>query len=332
MKTINRIKWGIVGLGKMARTFAQDLQRVEEAEIYGVASRSEDKAKAFAADFNATKHFGSYEDLAADPDIHIVYVATPHVFHFNITMMCLKQGKHVLCEKPMGMHAGQVQTLIAEARKRNLFLMEGIWTRFMPATVLMLDLIGKGTIGDIISVRADFGFKGNPDPKARLYNKGLGGGSLLDIGIYPVYLSMLLLGAPNAIKAMARMSSTGVDIFCGMLMDFQGGGKAILDSTFETQTPTEALIYGNKGMLKMHADFHHSRRISTYNDGRLLETYEVDYPGNGYMHEIEEVHTCLSLNLQESPKLPLKTSLQLITTLDRVREQIGLEYSADLDI
>lgn len=313
----------------MARTFAQDLRHVENAVIYGVASRSEKKAKAFAGEFSAVKSYGSYEALAADPDIDIVYVATPHAFHFDNTMTCLKQGKHVLCEKPMGMHAGQVQTLIAEAQKRKLFLMEGIWTRFIPATNLLLDLIEKGTIGKIISVRADFGFKGNPDPSARLYNKQLGGGSLLDIGIYPVYLSLLLLGMPTGTKAMARMSKTGVDSFCGMLLDFPGGEKAILESTFETHTPTEARIFGTEGMLKLHASFHHARRVSVYRDGAHKETLEVEYRGNGYVYEIEEVHYCLKNELQESPKLPLKTSLDLITVLDRVRKDIGLQYDKE---
>ena len=326
MATKNKINWGIIGTGKIARTFTQDLRRVENAVIYGVASRSGQKAKTFAGEFNAEKSYGSYEALAADPDIDVVYIATPHVFHFENSMLCLKQGKHVLCEKPMGMHAGQVKTMIAEARKRKLFLMEGIWTRFIPATGLLLDLIQKGTIGEIISVRADFGFRGNPDPKARLFNKNLGGGSLLDIGIYPVYLSMLLLGEPSGIKAMARMSETGVDSFCSMLLDFPGGEKAILESTFETHTPTEARIFGTSGMLKLHASFHHSRRVSLYRDGEHKETLEVNYRGNGYVHEIEEVHRCLSEQKPESPKLSHQASQDLISVLDRVREEIGLQY------
>jgi predicted dehydrogenase len=331
MAVKNIIHWGIIGLGKIARTFAQDLQRAGDAVIYGVASRSNDKAKTFAAEFKAAKSYGSYEALAADPEIDVVYIATPHVFHFESTMMCLKHGKHVLCEKPLGMNAAQVKTIIAKARERKLFLMEGIWTRFIPATNLLLDLIQKGTIGEIISVRADFGFKGNPDPSARLYNKELGGGSLLDIGIYPVYLNMLLLGMPTEIKAMARITDTGVDGYCSVLLDFAGGEKAVLESTFETHTPTEARVFGTEGMLKLHASFHHSRRVSTYRDGRHYETLEVNYMGNGYIDEIEEVHHCLKNKLLESDKLPLKSSLDLITVLERVRQEIGLTYTADFD-
>lgn len=326
MTSKNKINWGIIGPGKIARTFAQDLRSVENAVIHGVASRSGEKAGAFAGEFNAVKSYDSYEALAADPDIDIVYIATPHVFHFENTMLCLKHGKNVLCEKPLGMHAGQVKTMIAEARKRKLFLMEGIWTRFIPATKLLLDLIRSRKIGEIISTRADFGFRGNPDPKARLFNNNLGGGSLLDIGIYPVYLSLLLLGPPSDIKAMARMSETGVDSFCSMLLDFPGGEKSVLESTFEAHTPTEALIYGTKGTLKLHASFHHARRISFYRDGEHKETLEVGYRGNGYVHEIEEVHHCLQNTLMESQKHSLQSSLDLISVLDRVRKEIGLDY------
>lgn len=321
-----KINWGILGLGKIASTFAHDLQLTENAVIYGVASRSAEKAKSFAEEFRALKSYGSYESLVADPDIDIVYVATPHPMHFRNTMMCLKHGKAVLCEKPMGMNADEEKAMIAEARLRKLFLMEGIWTRFMPATVKLLELIEKGAIGDILHIRADFGFRGNPDPEARLYNKKLGGGSLLDIGLYPVYLSLLLLGAPTGIKASARMSATGVDSACAMVFDYPDRALAVLESTFEVDTPTEAFVFGSKGALKLHGQFHHARKISLFRDGKLQEIFDVDYRGNGYVHEIEEVHRCLLNGETESPKLPLDTSLSLVSTLDRVREEIGLSY------
>lgn len=321
-----KINWGIIGLGNIARTFAHDLQLVDEAVIGGVASRNEEKAKAFARDFDAAKFYGSYEALAADRAIDVVYVATPHPMHFEITMLCLRNGKHVLCEKPMGMNAMEVKTLLEEARKRNLFLMEGVWTRFIPGTIKLLQLIEEGVIGDIVSLQADFGYKGNYDPTSRLFSKELGGGSLLDIGIYPVYLSLLLLGIPNDIKAMARMAPSGVDGFCSMLFDYPNKAKAVLQSSFETYTPTEASIYGSMGTLKMHGRFHHTRNISLYRQGVPDKTIDIEYRGNGYVHEIEEVHRCLNNHWLESPLLPLQTSLELISILDRVREAIGLRY------
>lgn len=321
-----KINWGIMGLGKIARTFARDLQLTENAILHGVASRSAEKAKAFADEFGALKSYGSYESLVADSDIDIVYVATPHPMHFRNTMMCLKHGKAVLCEKPMGMNAAEEKAMIAEARARKLFLMEGVWTRFIPATVKLLELIEKGTIGDILHIRADFGFSGNPDPAARLFNKKLGGGSLLDIGLYPVYLSLLLLGAPNRIKATAHMSATGVDSTCVMLFDYPDGAMAVLESTFEVDTPTEAFIFGSKGTLKLHGAFHHARKISLYREGKLQEIFDMEYKGNGYIHEIKEVHRCLLNGETESPKLPLDISLSLVSTLDRVRGEIGLVY------
>lgn len=321
-----KINWGIIGLGNMARTFAQDLHLAHDAVIGGVASRSEEKAKAFAREFGASKFYGSYQALAADVSIDVVYVATPHPMHFEISMMCLQYGKHVLCEKPLGMHAAEVKALLEEAHKRKLFLMEGIWTRFIPGTNKMLQLIDQGVIGDIVSLQADFGFKVEYKPTSRLFSNELGGGSLLDIGIYPVYLSLLLLGIPNDIKAMARMTPTAVDGFCAMLFDYPGKAKAVLQSSFETHTPTEAFIYGSLGTLKMHSNFHHSRKISLYRQGAPDKTIDIDYCGNGYVHEIEEVHRCLNNHWPESPLLPLQTSLDLISILDRVREVVGLRY------
>lgn len=321
-----KTNWGILGLGNMARTFARDLQLVDDAIIDGVASRNEEKAKAFAHEFDATKFYGSYEAMAADPEIDVVYVATPHPMHFEISMLCLQHGKHVLCEKPMGMNAIEVKTLVEEARNRKLFLMEGIWTRFIPGTIKVLQLIEEDAIGDIISLQADFGFKSAYNPSSRLFSQELGGGSLLDIGIYPVYLSLLLLGMPSEIKAMARMAPTGVDGFCAMLFDYTNKAKALLQSSFETNTPIEAAIYGSLGSLKMHGRFHHTRKISLYRQGAPDKTIDIDYRGNGYVHEIEEVHRCLHNHWPESPLLPLQTSQDLISILDDVREAIGLRY------
>jgi predicted dehydrogenase len=321
-----KINWGIIGLGNIARTFAHDLQLVDEAIICGVASRNEEKAKAFAREFDASRFYGSYEALAADRAIDVVYVATPHPMHFEISMLCLQHGKHVLCEKPLGMNAFEVKTLLEEARKRKLFLMEGIWTRFIPGTIKVLQLIEEGAIGDIVSLQADFGFKGEYNPTSRLFSKELGGGSLLDIGIYTVYLSLLLLGMPSDIKAMARMAPTGVDGFCAMLFDYPNKAKAVLQSSFETNTPIEAAIYGSLGSLKMHSRFHHTRKISLCRQGAPEKTIDIDYRGNGYVHEIEEVHRCLNNHWHESPLLPLQTSLDLTSILDGVKEAIGLRY------
>ena len=241
-------------------------------------------------------------------------------------MKCLQNGKSVLCEKPMGMNADEVQKMINEAKSRNLFLMEGIWTRFIPAIEKLVELINNNVIGDINFIRADFGFKAEFDPESRVFNKKLGGGSLLDIGIYPVYLSLLMLGIPTNIKGMARMAKTGVDNYCSMLFNYENSAKANLESTFEADTSTEAYIYGSKGTLKLHNRFHHTEKMSLFRDGKLVKEFNIKYIGNGYFHEIEEVNKCLKEGKIESIKLSPMISLELIKILDRVRTEIGLNY------
>ncbi len=325
-KTIN---WGIIGPGRIAHKFAQDLLLVKDARLYGVASRDEEKARSFAAQYGAEKSYGSYVALLSDPAIDVVYIATPHPFHYPNTMLALEHGKSVLCEKPFGMNAGEAERMIAEARKRHLFLMEAFWTRFIPGTEKFLELLKSGVIGELQFVTADFGFFGDPDPNKRVLNKALGGGSLLDVGIYPVYLSLLLFGAPVNISAMASFTETGVDGVCSMLFNHAEGQKAILHSSVIADTPTEAMIYGTEGSIKLHTRFHHPQRITiTKNDG-FLETIDIPYSGNGYFHEISEVVNCLQNGLTESEKMPHSMSIDLITTLDRVRREIGLKYLED---
>ena len=324
---MKKINWGIIGLGKIANRLANDLIMSENAVLYAVASRDSNKAKAFSQKYNAVKYFDSYEELMKDTNIDVVYIATPHTFHFEYVMMSFKYGKSVLCEKPMGMNAHEVNTMIKEARSRNLFLMEGIWTRFIPAIEKLIELLERNTIGDILSVRADFGFKANFDPQSRIFSKSLGGGSLLDIGIYPIYLSLLVLGIPMDIQAMARVTKTGVDSHCAMLFDYQNSAKAILESTTEADTPIEAYIYGTKGYIKLHRRFHHTKRISVHLNGKEEEIYNMDYEGEGLLNEIEEVNKCILNNETESKKLPLSISLNLIKIIDQVKEKIGLSYT-----
>ena len=315
-----------MGLGKIANKLASDLQLSDNATLQGVASRDLNKAQQFGQKFHAVNHYCGYEELTNDPDVDVIYVATPHVFHFEHTMMCLKQGKSVLCEKPMGMNAQEVETVIKEAKSRNLFLMEGMWTRFIPATEKLIELLDNKVIGDLISVHADFGFKGDFNLQGRVFNKSLGGGALLDIGIYPIYLSLLALGLPDRVQATARMMQTQVDSFCAMLFDYENGGKAVLECSLESDTPTEAFIYGSTGSLKLHNRFHHTQKISWFQGKEVKEVFDIPYQGNGYGYEIEEVNKCVRNKSSESQKLPHQMSMHLASVMDRVRKEIGLIY------
>jgi len=322
-----KVHWGIIGLGKIANKFAADLQLSNDVILQGVASRNMQKATAFAEKYNAITAYDSYEKLVNDPEIEVIYIATPHTFHFENTMLCLKHGKAVLCEKPMGINSTQVQIMIAEAKSKKLFLMEAIWTRFMPAIEKVLALLDQKTIGDIVQIRADFGFKAEFNPENRLFNKKLGGGSLLDIGIYPIFLSLLVLGIPTAIKAMARMTTTDVDSFCALLFDYSTNAKAVLESSIEANTPTEAYIHGTKGTLKLHRRFHQPTTITLEKDDATT-SIELPFTGNGYFHEIEEVNACFLNGETESAKLPLDLSMKLSTILDTVKTKIGLQYES----
>jgi len=318
-----------MGLGKIANKFASDLQLSKDGMLYAVASRDMKKARTFGESYHSQKYYASYQEMVNDPEIDVIYIATPHSFHFENTMLCLKHNKSVLCEKPMGMDSEQVKTMLKESRSRKLFLMEGLWTRFIPATEKLIELLSNKAIGDLLNIHADFGFKGNLNLESRVYNKKLGGGSLLDIGIYPIYLSLLTLGLPTHIKAVARMTETEVDSYCSMLFGYENGAKAILESSIETDTPTEANIYGSKGHIKLHSRFHHSEKISLFQNDELKEEFEMKYQGNGYLYEIEEVNNCLINNKIESPKLPHALSLDLIKLIDQVKAKIGLSYASD---
>jgi len=324
-----KVTWGIIGLGNIAHKFASDLQLSQDSILHGVASRDLKKANIFAEKFGATKAFGSYEDLAKDPEIDIIYIATPHAMHYENTMMCLENGKSVLCEKPLGLDAAQAKAMIKKAEEKNLFLMEGLWTRFIPATEKLLDLLAANTIGELLFVRADFGFKPLENPESRIFNKNLGGGSLLDIGIYPIYISMLTLGLPSEINATARLNETGIDTFCAMLFDYENGSKAILESTLEASTPTEATIYGTKGFIKLYAPFHHTQKLTLHVYGEIEQEFNLPIIGEGYLHEIEEVITCLRNGQTQSSKHPHRFSLELSNLLDRVKEKIGLSYQPE---
>jgi predicted dehydrogenase len=317
-----KVNWGIIGLGKIAHKFAHDLNLSTNGNLYAVASRTICKAQKFAAEYPSAQVYGSYLELLQDPAVDIVYIALPHSQHFEFSMLALQNNKAVLCEKPLGLNPLEVEHLQAEARDRKLFLMEGLWTRFIPATEKLLSLLQEKAIGDIISLKADFGFKPKFDPNSRLFDLALGGGSLLDIGLYPLYLSLLTLGKPDDIKANARFSETGVDSHCQMLLQFPNGALAQLESSFEACTPTEAFIYGTKGSIKIHSRFHHPEKITlSLNDGSTKD-FVLKLKGHGYVHEIEAVNQNFLRGEIENHLLPHKESLQLAALIAQVKSLI----------
>ncbi|MCB0631091.1 MAG: Gfo/Idh/MocA family oxidoreductase [Lewinella sp.] len=321
-------KWGIIGAGRIAGKFASDLQTLRWAQLHAVASRSSERAKTFDEEYGAAHAFGSYEEIFYS-GVEAVYVATRHPDHAAATILCLENGIPVLCEKPFAMNAGEVQQMIDTAKRNNTFLMEAIWTRFIPTTLKALELIEAGKIGEVISVKADFGFKAKKDLSGRLYNKELGGGSLLDIGIYPAFLSLLLLGKPTKILAHAAIGETDVDEEMAAILTYDNGKMAQIHSTIRADSKTEAFIYGTEGVIHIHSRWHEPTSMSLLLPEERPQDFFFDYPCIGYAYEAEEVMTCLAAGKKESEALPLSFSLDLITLLDDIRKEIGLTYTAD---
>lgn len=326
MKVFN---WGIIGPGKIAHKFAQDLQKLPNARLHAVASRSLDRAQAFGETYGASHYFGAYQEIVNCPDLDVVYIATPHTGHFENTLLCLRHKIPVLCEKPLAVNLRQVQRMILAAQQSQTFLMEAIWTRFLPTHLKMWELIQQGAIGKVLSVKADFGFKANFNPDGRLFNKALAGGALLDIGIYPVFLAMNVLGKPDEILAMGHIGSTGVDEEVGVLFKYKEGQTAHLHSTIRSDTKTEAFIYGSSGTIYLHTRWHEPSTMSLLQTGQTPVHFKFAYKTHGYSYEAEEVMRCLEAGKIESEYLPLQFSADLMDVLFSIRHQIGLVYPED---
>jgi predicted dehydrogenase len=323
------INWGILGTGRIAEKFAFDLQFVSNARLVAVGSRDVNKAFEFARRYNAQKAYGSYDELASDKDTDVIYIGTPHVCHCENTLLCLDKGKAVLCEKPFAMNEKEVSRMVSKSREKNIFLMEAIWTRFLPSIKKTLELIEAGAIGEIIHIKSDFGYKAEYDPEWRLFKQELGGGSILDIGIYPVFLILLLLGEPDEIVADAVIGKTNVDELVSAYFKYNSGKMATLYSTLIANTPVETEISGTKGYIRINRMWHMSRSVVLHlNDGRT-ETFEFNYKGTGYEFEAEEVTNCLQRDIKESYLLPLDFSLKLIRILDVIRKKCGVKYAMD---
>ena len=322
---MKNIKWGILGLGKIAGKFATALKDVEGAELYAVASRSKTKAETFAKEHAATKLFSSYEEMLKDEELDVVYIATPHVFHYEQTLLCLDHKKAVLCEKPFALNKKQVEEMIAKAKKEKVFLMEALWTQFLPHFKFVIEQIKSEKYGKIKNLKADFGFPAPVDLDKRLYNKNLGGGSLLDIGIYPIFMAMSTLGVPERIEAKASFHDTGVDEDCDIIFEYKNGVEAELGSSIIKQTPTAAIIQFEKATLTLNTRFHEPTSIIIQTpEGE--ETKEFKVNSNGYNFEAEHVQKMLREGKTESTEMTFEKSLQLIELLDKVRTKIGLEY------
>lgn len=320
-----KIKWGILGPGKIAKKFSLGLSHVKDAELYAVGSRSRSRASEFAKEAGAKKYYSSYEELVKDEEVDVIYIATPHVFHYEHTLLCLKNKKAVLCEKPFAINTSQVQEMIATAKRENVFLMEAMWTQFLPHFQFVMDLLRSKKYGKVVNLKADFGFSAPYNVEGRLFKNALGGGSLLDIGIYPVFLAMSSLGKPEKITAKATIGNTQIDEDCDVVFHYPNGVLAELGSSIVKQTPTTAVILLESARIIISSRFHEPASVTIITD-QAEETKFFEVDTNGYNFEAEHVQEMLRKGETESDQMTFAKSLELIGLLDQIRAEIKLEY------
>jgi predicted dehydrogenase len=330
------VRWGVLATGKIANAVVPDVQSVEVCEVVAVAARRQDSADAFAARHGIRTAYGDYRSLVADPDVDVVYVATPHALHREHVELALEAGKAVLCEKPLTLTAGDAEALVTSARERSLFLMEAMWMRCNPVVRRLQQLLRSGALGEVRQVRADIGFVVDRPPTDRLLDPALGGGALLDMGIYPLTFAHLFLGEPSAVAATAALSDAGVDLNLALSLGYPGGAVASLSATMTAWAARTASIATDRGRIDLPAPFHNPTAatwtpMSTDPDqGKPLQPQEIrsELPGTGYTHEAREVARCLRTGETESPLVPLDETLALMRLMDRIRDQLGVRYTA----
>lgn len=326
-----KYNWGILGAGSVAAKFICDLRLLPNAHVYAVGSRSAHRAGAFAAAHRIPRAFGSYEALAADPDVDIIYIASRHVGHYPHTLLCLDHGKAVLCEKPLAINRLQFERMVNRALEKKRFFMEALWTRFIPSFIKCRDIVENGAIGEVRLIESDFCFNAPVNPGGRLYDPRLGGGALLDIGLYPVFCALEFGGEVVDVKATAVFGRSGVDTACSMLMAHAAGALSVLVCSITTSGRIESLIHGSRGMVRLNRMWHTPTSIDLIPDCAPAEHIAFDEPGSGYQYEAAEAMKCLDEGRLESPLWPWEKSRQLITLLDRIREIAGITYPPEVE-
>jgi len=326
---MEKIRWGILATGNIAGSLAAALQDVADAELVAVGSRSQASADAFGDEWGVPNRHPSYEALAADPEVDVIYIATPHPYHYDNMKLCLNAGKHVLCEKPLTLNAQQSAECIALARAKNLFLMEAIWMRCMPALLEVKKWLEEERIGKVRLVQAGFCFLRPFDEQHRPYKRELGGGALLDLGIYPLTLTTMFLGFPQDVYGQAHIGSTEVDELNALTLVYEDGVIAQLTSSMGTSRPVEAMISGSEGYIQIHDFFLRPNRVTICVNGQDPETVTIPYLGNGYPHEVIEVHNCLRAGKTESGLLTQAETQRMMELMDRLRQQWGVVYPGE---
>ncbi|BCW97105.1 MAG: Gfo/Idh/MocA family oxidoreductase [Fimbriimonadales bacterium] len=323
------VKWGILGTGKIAKRFMQAAFYVPDAQVVAVGSRELRTAEQFGAQYGIPKRYGSYDAVLSDPEVEIVYVATPHTLHAENTLAALQAGKHVLCEKPFTVNAAQAEAVIQAARAAGKFVMEGMWTRCFPVVREIVRRIEAGELGEIRYLQADFGFQPEFNPASRLFAPELGGGALLDVGVYPVALAFMVLGEPQEILSQATLGATGVDELCSILFRYASGAQAVLSASLQVEMPKQANLCGAQARIHLPAPWWKPSEAYLVRRDGTTEHLLYPYEGDGLQFEIRHVHDCLRQGRTESPWMPLDETLAIMRTLDALRAQWGVRYPGE---
>jgi len=323
------LRWGILGTGRMARAFANDLKLLPDARLVGVGSRSPEGAQRFGEEFSVPLRFGCYGELAATDQVDVVYVATPPALHCDHALLCLQAGKHVLCEKPFALSATQARSMIDAAGSHGVFLMEAMWTRFIPAVVHLRHLLAERKIGAVQLLLAGGAFIPDHDPDFYLFRRDLGGGVLLDAGVYLVSMASMVLGAPDQVAALGALGNGGVDEHEGMVLSHAAGPLAMLHVSLRTRAAPDLTLLGSKGKIHVAAPIFSPRRLTMTIPGEGEDVQDFPFEGSGYRFQAAEVARCLHDGRLESEVMSLAETLQIMTTLDRIRAQLGVTYPGE---
>jgi predicted dehydrogenase len=315
------VRWGILGTGGIASSFVRDLQLTDSGVAVAVGSRSQESADRFAGTFGIANRHASYDSLAGDPDVDVIYVATPHPMHHGNALMALRAGKHVLVEKPFTMNAAEARDIVALARERGLFAMEAMWTRFLPHVATIRDWLARGALGDIVTVTADHGQWFAEDAGFRLFAPELGGGALLDLGIYPVSFASMVLGAPSRVVSMSDPAFTGVDAQTSMLFGYDSGAQAVLSCTLRAKSPTRADIVGTDARIEVEGNFYAPVAVTLIPRKGDPVRVKPAHEGRGMLYEADEVARRLATGDLESPLMPLDETISIMETIDTVLAQ-----------
>jgi predicted dehydrogenase len=325
--TSRPVRFGVVGTGGIAATFTDDLKLLEDAEVVAVGSRAQETADAFAAAHGVQRAHPTYEGLLTDGDVDVVYVATPHPWHHSVALQALASGKAVLVEKPFTMTGDEAQEVADAARRTETFCMEAMWARFNPHMVRVREVLARGELGEITTVIADHGQWFAKDRDSRLFAPELGGGALLDLGVYPVSFASMVLGTPTRVTARATSAFTGVDAQTSVLLEHADGAHAVLTTTLRAVSPTRACVIGTEGRLEIEGPFYAPNAFTVTPREGTPWRYEEPHEGHGLRHEAAEVVRCLRAGLTESPVLPLDETVAVMRTLDEIRRQTGADLT-----